>query len=189
MTYLEVLTEIGAQLNDPDLETYKERIKPYFLTALISAIKSGEFTDADYAGWVKLEDDLDFDSNPADIESLNALEIKGLYPNPAVSEKMNIVEKTVSEISRIGRNTELSPGYEDLFWYRVGNSLYAVVGSPTIFDLTNDDYHLQYIEDIDDSTWADGTDFDTTTYSLSDRILKTAITTAVALMKPQIAGE
>ncbi len=186
MNYLAVLEDIGARINDPDLGTYKDRIKAHFLGAINAAIKSGEYSESDYAGYVKLKTDLDFDPNPYDASADLILDIISIYPKTAI--KLDCKPIDPSTVAAILRNEEMSPGYEDLFYWRIGSDIYASIGSPSITALETK-LNMRYVQDIDDSGWTDSTDMQATANYLSIRIIKAASSIAVVTLEAEIAGE
>lgn len=58
MTYLEVLTDIGSMMNDPNLNTYKDRAKDHFVRALSTLIMEGQYQPSDISGLYEMKRDL-----------------------------------------------------------------------------------------------------------------------------------
>jgi len=189
VNYLEALEDIGGMVNDPDLTTYKDRVKLHFIRGLNTLIKSGEFGESDFAGYVKAKTDLSFASPPVDLSSLLVLDIIEIYMSPSTIKPAQCIEKTPSEVAKLSRNSEMTPAAEELFYWRIGNSLYAIVGSPSSMDLSADTFIMRYVEDVDDSGWVDGTDLQAAANYLSLRLVRSAIGVAVNTLMAEIAGE
>jgi hypothetical protein len=189
VTYLEVLQDIGGMVNDPNLDAYKDRAKLHFVRAINALIKSGDFDDADYAGYVILKTDLSFSTNPYDATSDLILKIISIFPDPATAKYVQCVEKDASEIEKFARNAEMTPSPEELFFWRIGNNIYAQVGVPSNVTLASVTFYMRYVKDIDDSGWGDATDLQATANYLSLRLVRAAIGVAVQSLEAEIAGE
>lgn len=189
MNYLEALQDIGAMVNDPDLETYKDRAKSHFIRAINAAVKSGEFSENDYMGYVKVVANLKFTAGVYDLTSLEPTRIIELSPVPSSGDVFGVTMKTPDEVAKISRNSEMSPGYEDVFVWQIGTNLYAQVASVSAVNLTTEEFYLRYAKNIDDSAWTDSTDLQATANYLSLSLVRAAIGVAVATLEAEIAGE
>ena len=187
-TYLEALTDIGSQVNDPDLETYKERAKAHFIRAINTLIESGKYSENDYQGYIKLITDLDL-SSTYDATTLDVTRVEGIYPSPGGSEVFNVVRKETSDVAKISRNPEMSPGYEDVFWWRIGSNIYAQVASVSAIDLSSVTFDMEYTTGVDDDAWVDGTDLQAADNYLSLKIVRDAIGIATQTLIAETAGE
>ena len=133
MTYLEVLKDIGAQVADPELDTYKERAKDHFLRAIAKQIIEGKYTENDISGFMKTKDNLNFPSGVEDINTLKVFEILDFFMSPGIDIKVTIVFKETSEINKMSAIETLQPTANEVFIHRTGGSLYALTGSTPIF--------------------------------------------------------
>ncbi len=182
MTYLEVLQDIGAQVADPELDTYKERAKDHFLRAIANEIVAENFRNSDIPGFLKVKTDVDF-SDAGDTEDLNGLKIFRIlnyFLPPGTDKKVIITEKDPAELNKMSSIETLQPTDNDLFIYHIGNYLYGLTGSGSpVFNLGTDNLIMEYIEDIDDENWAEATDLqDATDYQLSYNFTRRCITIA-----------
>ena len=187
-TYLEALTDISSQVNDPDLETYKDRAKAHFIRAINSLIESGNYSENDYQGYIKLITNLAL-SSTYDASALDFNKIMGIYPSPGGSEVWNVVRKETSEVAKISRNAEMAPTYEDVFWWRIGSNIYAQVASPSAITLASDTFDMEYTTGVDDDAWVDATDLQAAANYLSLKIVRDAIGLATQTLIAEIAGE
>ena len=125
MTYLEVLKDIGAQVADPELDTYKERAKDHFLRAIAKQINEGNYTENDIPGFIKTKVNMKFANGSEDINSLKVFKILDLYLLPSADKKVIINLQETSELNKISSIETLQPTINDLFIYREGNILKA----------------------------------------------------------------
>lgn len=126
MTYLEVLTDICSRVADPELDTYKDRAKDHFLRALASMITSGNFTENDIKGYIKLKTDLIFSTNPYDANALNILRIIDVMTDPLIPVDFSVYVKEFTDMKLISYIEELRPQATEVFIYQVGINIYVV---------------------------------------------------------------
>ncbi len=156
MTYLAVLQDIGAQVADPDLDSYKERAKDHFLRALASMITADDFTENDIKGYIKLKTDLIFSTNPYDANALNILKIVDVMTDPLIPVDFSVYVKGFGDMRLLSHIEELRPEATEVFIYQVGINIYAVYRKiPGAESLDEIDFATSF-------TWADTGDFDVT---------------------------
>lgn len=179
MKYIRVLQEIGAIAGDPTLLKLKDKAKIAFINAISTLIKEDKYTADDIPGFIKYKADVDF-SDAGDTEDLNGLgifKILNYFLTPGTDKKVIITVKETSELNKMSSIETLQPTDNDLFIYRVGNSLYGLVGSGTpVFALGSDTLVMEYIEDISDDGWLDSTDLQAAaSFQLTTAFMRTAI--------------
>ena len=92
--------------------------------------------------------------------------------------------KTIQEIKQMANNKEMRPSAEDMYVYRIGNTLYRHSGD-NISGYETDEgegagvYYMAYIQNIDDSDWSDDTDLSN---KFSNKILHKGISIAAATL-------
>ena len=182
MKYIRALQEIGGLAGDPNLQKLKDRAKVAFLGAIATLIKEDNYSIDDIPGFIKYKNDVDF-SDAGDTEDLNGLgifKILNYFLPPGTDKKVIITIKETSELNKMSSIETLQPTDNDLFIYKVGNTLYGVVGSGTpVFTLGSDTIILEYIEDITDSAWLDSTDLQAAAdFKLTYTFMQTAINMA-----------
>ncbi len=126
MIYLDVLKDIGAQVADPELDSYKKRAKDHFLRALAGMVTAGDYTENDVKGYIKLKTDLIFSTNPYDANALNILKIIGVLPDPLTPNDFSAYFKEFEDLRLVSQIAELRPGIAEVFVYQVGIYIYAV---------------------------------------------------------------
>ena len=203
MTYLDVLTDIGAIANDPNLDSLKDRAKDHFMRAVSAVISSGEYSESDIPGsvrmwelpnWFGYSDEAgrngwqsprtQADTNPhlpeeiaddvvysplaqawLDLGPLKILKIVGLLnpgrmqatldtPSDWVRTEVACFLKTHEEIAKLAFSREDYPTEKELYFWSVGNYLYAW---SIIAKIGQSSAWLKYIKQIDDSEWTDDT--------------------------------
>ena len=189
MNYLEALQDIGGMVNDPNLDTYKARAQLHFIRAINAAIASGDFTEDDYMGYVRVKADVVFTAGVFDLTSYEPVLPVKLSPPPASGDVFGVKMLTKEEVGMISRNPEMSPGYEDVFMWQIGYNLYAQVSSPSAVNLASEEFYMQYVINVDDSGWIDATDLQASANYLSLRLVRAAIGVAVKTLEAEIAGE
>jgi hypothetical protein len=187
-TYLEALTDIGSMVNDPSLETYKDRAKDHFIRAINTLIKSGSYSENDYQGYVKLITNLALNAT-YDTTTLDVTLVKDIYPSPGGAEVFNVARRSLDEVAKISRNPEMAPGYEDVFWWRIGSNIYAQVASVSAINLATVTFDMAYVTGVDDDAWIDGTDLQAAANYLSLEIVRDAIGVATQTLIAELAGE
>jgi hypothetical protein len=193
MLYFDVLQEICAQLNDPDMISLKERAKDHFASALTFLMTDGEYTEDDIPYYYKTVDDAKFTGagNTYDLRPLKVLKILNMYMDPTTPSvsgaEVIISPKTVEQLSRMKATPQLQPTVYDLFIVRTGNTLTAYIATSSKFTPATDPISLTYVQDIDNSDWDDtestGTDFQASdNYLFSFSFTRRAIAKAVATL-------
>ena len=126
MLYLAVLKDIGAQVADPELDSYKTRAKDHFLRALAGMVTAGEYTENDVKGYIKLKDDMVFSTNPYDASALNILKIINVITDPLIPVDFSVYVKEFVDMGLLSHVEELRPEATEVFIYQVGINIYAV---------------------------------------------------------------
>lgn len=181
MTLSNIIKNICSQLGDPNADTYAARAKDHLERAIFTLIDKKEYTEDDISGYMKLKTDLQFTGGEADISALDILRIHNIFPNPTVQKELIITLKNISEIGKIASNTNLQPSTEDLFIYRVGETLYHIKSDDSNFS-TGDTLYMAYIEDIDTSVWTDATSLSA---DFSNLFINKSIALAVQTLKEE----
>lgn len=164
MTYLEVLTDIGSRVGDPDLDTYKERAKDHFLRAIANKLnkmmEEGKLDELarSVPGFVKTDKTITFAGGTEDINANKVFVILDFYMPPGTDKDVIITFQDTAELNKISAIETLQPTANDLFVYQEGNILLAYTGSTPVFTLGTTTCVMKYVEDIDDSGWSDATD-------------------------------
>jgi len=182
MTYSEIITDICARVNDPLKERLDDRAKDHFISAIYGIIDSGEYELDDIPAYYKVNQNLSFTDNEYSITGDNVYHILEVFPDPtielAADDRLRIEMKDINIIGKMANNPELRPAAEDMFVYRVGNTLYSIDGD-NASDYTGAIY-MTYIENFDND-WNDSDDL---SEKFSNKIIKRAINIAsVALLK------
>ena len=197
MLYLDVLQDICAQLNDPDMVSLKERAKDHFVRALSYLINEGNFTESDIPGYYKSTDITPDVKGEASIDAYKVLKIVNYVYSvgtaSSVGSEVLITPKTLEQLSRINATPSLQPTKYDLFIVRQGNLLRCFVGPLNAnFKFNQDKFEMIYIEDINNSSWNDapsvlegGTDFQSAidykfSFSFTRRAIERAVLTLLA---------
>ncbi len=176
MTYLEVLTDICSRAADPELDSYKERAKDHFTRAIATLITSGQYTENEIKGYVKLKTDVSFSTNPYDFSALKVLKLLDIMPDPQVPNDFSAYLKTFEEMRLVSGVSELQPEATEVFVYPVGINLYAVYNtSASNYTPASDMFYLKYIEDIVTSVWTDSDELTATPRYLLDSFVSRAI--------------
>ena len=187
MTYLEVLTDICSQVADPDLDAYKDRAKDHFLRALAGMVTSGDYTENDVKGYIKLKTDLIFSANPYDANALNILKIIEVMPNPQVPNDFSAYFKEFEDLKLVSQVAELQPDLTEVFIYQVGINIYAVYNtSASNYTPASDTFYMKYIEDIDGTAWIDSTDLQATPIFFTDNFIRRGINIAAATLLQEV---
>lgn len=172
MTWLQVLQDIGAIANDPELDSLKDRAKFHFAKAFSDVVMSGEYTQNDIPGYFKLQTDLAFVDNPVNLSSKQILKIDKIFLNPtsdSTTTSKFVSVKPIEDIIQMSSNPLMKPGKQDVFMYRVGNDLHAITldGSTTpasagdrkstinLNQTGSDQFYMYYIEDFDYAAFED----------------------------------
>lgn len=188
MTYLAILTDICSQVADPDLDTYKERAKDHFLRAIAGIITSGEFTDNDIKGYVKLKTNVSFSSNPYDASALNILKVMEIMPDPQTPNDFSSYLKDFSELNLVSQIAELQPDLTEVFVYQVGFEFYAVYkAAGSNFTPATDTFYMKYVEDIDGTSWTDSTDLTATPIFMTDNFIRRGINIASITLLEEVS--
>ena len=192
MLYFDVLQDICAQLNDPDMVSLKERAKEHFARALSHLINEGHYTESDIPGYYKSVDLTPDIKGEKDISQYKVLKIVNYVysvgTTSASGAEVIISPKTLEQLSRMNSTPSLQPSKYDLFIVRQGNLLRcftSIIASN--FELDKDSFQMIYIEDIDNSSWNDseggsGTDFQSSgnylfSFSFTRRAIERAVQT------------
>ncbi len=126
MIYLDVLKDIGAQVADPELDSYKERAKDHFLRALVTMVTTGDFTENDVKGYIKIKDDMVFSINPYDANALNILKVIDVMTDPNIPNDFSVYFKKFGDMRLFSQIEELRPQATEVFIYQAGVNIYAV---------------------------------------------------------------
>lgn len=169
MYYYDVLVDICSQLGDPAMDQYQSRAESHFVRAISHFIEQNAFTPEDLPYYIKLKTNLSFSTNPYDSTSLKILKILDIYPDPAVDKDITVTLIGQDRLRLMAQNDNMKPQVSDVFVYKVGVNIYCLVASASPeFDTAADTLHMQYVEDIDHSSWSavdgGGTDFQGATY-------------------------
>ena len=157
--YLDAVKDVGGMINDPDVVAYKARIQLHLLRAMSDLLLAEGFTEADFPDCVKLKTNLVFSSNPYNGSEVNLIRVLEIYPDPLTAGTVRVAIKNQEEWAAISYNSEMSPAYDEVFINQIGNSLKAVVASPSKFTLASDTLYMKYVSDVNDEEWTDATDF------------------------------
>lgn len=133
MEYLAVLQDIGAQVADPLLDSYKDRAKDHFLRAIANEINEDKYTENDIPGFMKLKDNLNFPAGIEDINTLKVFKILDFFMLPTLDIDVTIIFKETSELNRVSSIATLKPTANELCIYRSGSVLYAYTGPTPVF--------------------------------------------------------
>ena len=172
MTWLEVLQDIGAIANDPDLTSLKSRAKYHFGKAFSDIVMSGEYSQNDIPGYFKLITSVNFVTNHYDISNHLVLKIDKIFLNPTSDNTTTskfVSVKPIEDIIQMSSNDHMRPGKQDIFIYRVGDDLHAFTKDGTTTPASsgdrqstinlnqsgNDTFYMYYIEDFDYSAFED----------------------------------
>ncbi len=158
-TYLEAVKDVGAMISDPDAVRYKTRIQEHLKRAMSELLKAEGFTEADYPDCEKLKTDLVFSTNPYNAAIDSFIRLIKIYPSPLVSSSVRVALKSSEQIAAVGYNSEMSPGYDEVFINQVNTLLTAVVASPSAFTIGSDTLYMKYVADVNDEGWVDTTEF------------------------------
>jgi len=158
MIYNDILTQICAQLGDPNMDTYGNRAKYHFERAIASLISEGNYSLDDLRGYHKVTT-ITFSSNPKEITSLKVLKIIDLFPNPAslLANRYVVEIKQLQAMRLVSADEEYYPTKEEVYVYKIGNYLYAVYNTTASNFTTSDNLYLYYIEDPDLTGWLSDT--------------------------------
>jgi len=159
MKLFDALVDIATQLGDENLDVSSDRAQAHLVSAMEFFIDAEGFVVTDIPAYHRLEKLVDFSSQPYNMVSLDVYLILNIYPDPAVSKEVRVTLKDVSELGLIPANDELKPSNEDIFIYRIGNDLRAIVNSTDPnFSVSSDKLFMEYIREIEDENWvsADG---------------------------------
>ena len=156
MTLLEILTDIGSRVGDVNLDRYKDRAKRHLVTAVSKLFEDENLSQEEIPGYVFLKSDLSFSTGPSNIQSLQVFKVRSIHIPPDQSSTITVTYLNREEVKNMAGIESLQPTVNDLFIYRVGNTLYTVVADGTQVDLTTQLFHLWYIkgftlEGVDDT--------------------------------------
>lgn len=164
MLYGDVLTDICAQLGDPDKVEYEERAKDHFARAISQLAIAGEFNEGDLHGYEKLSTTTDFSSQPVDISGLKALYIKNITPPldtlMTADNRYSVEFITIDDARSIISNPDMQPADEEVYIYRIGDNLRYIQSSTSHWNTTTMSLWIFYVEDFDNSGWVDATDLE-----------------------------
>ena len=188
MTLLEILTDICSRVGDVYLERYKTRAKDHFARAVSNFMNGKEITQEEIPGYYLLKDDLEFSSLSANIQSLQAFKVKSLHLPPTITDiNISITILEEEEVRNMAGIEANQPTVNDLFVYRVGNVLYAVVAEGTQVELDDQAFHLWYIKDFSLSGLDDEYDFSSTdNYLLSESFIRKCIEAATVSLLNEV---
>tara|TARA_R110002020_G_scaffold82687_7_gene205063 strand:- start:3349 stop:3969 length:621 start_codon:yes stop_codon:yes gene_type:complete len=172
MTWLEILQDIGAIANDPDLTSLKSRAEYHFGKAFSDIVMSGEYTQNDVPGYFKLVTDVNFVTNPYNISNRIVLKIDKIFLDPTAdntSTSKFVSVKPIEDIIQMSSNNHMRPGKQDIFIYRVGDNLHAFTKDGTTTPASAgsrestinldqsgyDNFYMYYVEDFDYSAFED----------------------------------
>ncbi|MAE81517.1 MAG: hypothetical protein CMB80_02185 [Flammeovirgaceae bacterium] len=175
MRYFDVLTDICAQLNDPDMISLKDRAKDHFLRALAHLVNEGQFTESDISGYYKEGSIILITGQGLQLDSFKILKILSFYIHPTLipdaGDEVWITPKSIEQMARINSTPALRPTKYDLFICRTGNSLRGYTSPGSNFTLGTDAITMSYVQDIDGSEWNDSDGPDATDFQASDDFL------------------
>ena len=178
MTWLQILKDIGAIANDPDLTSLKSRAEFHFAKAFSEIVMSGEYTQNDIPGYFKEVTDITFVANPYSLASLELLKIDKIFLDPTADNSVTskfVSIKPVEDLIQISSNDLMKPGKQDVFMYRVGNNLTAFtkdgkttpVGAGDRKSTVNlnqsgaDQFYMHYIKDFSYASFGDDVELNT----------------------------
>jgi hypothetical protein len=150
--YSSVLTDICSQLGDPDMNEYEERAKDHFLRAVSQFVSTGEFNEGDVYGYETVDKTLEFTADECDISSISPLFIKAITP-PLTTLLTDTTRYTINLISfddaqLIIGNTLRQPSDDEVYIFRMGNTLYSIKSSGSNFAGTAGTFWVFYVQDI-----------------------------------------
>lgn len=178
MLYGDIITDICSRCNDPLKDRLEQRAKDHFINAIYSIIDSGKYTMNDIPGYYKLIQDLVFTTNEYDLSNIDLYNIVEVFPDPSqdldtTEEKVRISTRTIEEIKQMANNAQMRPSAEDMYIFRIGNTLYRKNGANvSTYESAGGNYYMAYVQNIHDDDWADTRDL---SLSFSNNILRHSI--------------